>query len=346
MRRALAALVAVLLLLPGPARGNDLLLGLFERYLDALRRQAGIPGLAAAIVGETGILWERGFGFQDIEQAVAAQPDTPWHLDGLTQIVTATLVLRCVEEGRLSLDDRVASVDPRSPEAGATVRQLLAHAPADGPAAFQYRPERLVALAPVVEACTGRPFAAAVGALLDRLAMMDSVPGHDAVDAPDLFERPAIERYAAVLRRLAVPYAVDARNRASRSVYVATRLGPAGGLVSTARDLARFDLALRQGVLLRPETLAIAWRGLADDTGRPLPHGLGWFVQVRNGEPIVWQFGVAANASSSLVITAPRRQVTLILLANSDGLVAPFPLAAGDLSASPFGRLFLGLFAA
>jgi hypothetical protein len=34
----------------------------------------------------------------------------------------------------------------------------------------------------------------------------------------------------------------------------------------------------------------------------------------------------------------------LILLANSDGLVRPFRLASGDLTVSPFGRIFLGFF--
>jgi hypothetical protein len=32
------------------------------------------------------------------------------------------------------------------------------------------------------------------------------------------------------------------------------------------------------------------------------------------------------------------------MLANSNGLVKPFPLAAGDVTASPFGKVFLGLF--
>jgi hypothetical protein len=67
-------------------------------------------------------------------------------------------------------------------------------------------------------------------------------------------------------------------------------------------------------------------------------------VQNYRGETVVWQFGVSANASSSLVVTVLGRGLTLILLANSDGLVKPYPLAAGDLTASPFGRLFLGLF--
>jgi hypothetical protein len=53
---------------------------------------------------------------------------------------------------------------------------------------------------------------------------------------------------------------------------------------------------------------------------------------------------VGDNASSSLLVTVPGRDLTLVLLANSDGLVKGFPLAAGDLAVSPFGKLFLGLF--
>ena len=57
------------------------------------------------------------------------------------------------------------------------------------------------------------------------------------------------------------------------------------------------------------------------------------------------EFGLDENAASSLVITLPARGMTLILMANSDRLVRPLPLAAGDLMVSPFARLFLSLFA-
>jgi hypothetical protein len=63
-----------------------------------------------------------------------------------------------------------------------------------------------------------------------------------------------------------------------------------------------------------------------------------------NGEPVVWQFGVSENGASSLIVSVPSRWVTLILLANSAGLVKPFALNSGDLMASPFGRLFLSSF--
>jgi hypothetical protein len=81
-----------------------------------------------------------------------------------------------------------------------------------------------------------------------------------------------------------------------------------------------------------------------DASGSPLPHAYGWFVQTYNGGRIAWQYGVSDNASSSMIMTLPQRGVTLILLANSSGLARPFDLSAGDVTVSPFARLFLSVF--
>jgi hypothetical protein len=75
-----------------------------------------------------------------------------------------------------------------------------------------------------------------------------------------------------------------------------------------------------------------------------LPTGLGWFVQTYNGETLYWQFGNTPGAYSSLYLKVPSRHLTLILLANSDGLSEPFPLQNGDVTASLFARTFLRLF--
>jgi hypothetical protein len=42
-------------------------------------------------------------------------------------------------------------------------------------------------------------------------------------------------------------------------------------------------------------------------------------------------------------MTLPARGITLILVANSDGLAKPASLAGGDVTVSPFARVFLGL---
>ena len=154
MRRSRVAIVTALLLLARlPLQANDLLYVRFADYLESLRVQAGIPGLAAAIVGPTDILWERGFGFQDLEHALPMRSDTPVHLDGLTQVFTAATLLRCAEEGRLSIDQPIGAFVANTPEPGATIRDLLSHT-SEGGVTFNYRPERLDVLAEPVQECT------------------------------------------------------------------------------------------------------------------------------------------------------------------------------------------------
>ena len=136
--------------------------------------------------------------------------------------------------------------------------------------------------------------------------------------------------YDAVLRQTARPYRVDRSGRASLSQYPATTLDAASGLVSTARDLAAFSIALDTRTLLSDDTLAPRGRRRREPRGPRF--GLGWFVQVYNGQPVVWHFGYAPDASSALFIHLPARHKTLILLANSDGLAAAFSLPNGDLT--------------
>ena len=92
---------------------------------------------------------------------------------------------------------------------------------------------------------------------------------------------------------------------AASTLNSAATLTPSNGLVTTVRDLAKFDIALRDGILVESETLAEAWSTPVGSSGAPLPHGIGWFVQYYNGEKVVWQFGEGDNASSSLMITLP-----------------------------------------
>jgi CubicO group peptidase (beta-lactamase class C family) len=350
-RRSLAALSAALLFFCVPVRAQVIVYEVFGAYLDSLRDQAGIPGLAAAIVDTKGVVWERAYGHQDIGRAIATRTDTPFNADGLTQTFTATIVLRCSEERRLSLDDTLGSFkDVATTEPDATIRQLLTHTSnARDSLTFFLRPERLTPLRPIVRTCARDSYRENMANLLHRLAMFDSVPGPDIVNIkpPDEgIPHPAdVERYVSVLQRRATPYSVDRRARARQSSYPKStaQLTPASGVVTTVRDLAKFDLALKQGILLKNGTLDQAWSAPTAN-GVPLPHGIGWFVHIYNRERVVWQFGMTEDASSSLMIMLPERKLTLLLMANSDGLVKLYSPANGDVTLSPFARLFLNLF--
>jgi len=353
MRRTLLAFIAAALLLTcGRLQADDFVFSRFGDYIEALRVQVGIPGIAVTVAGRTDILWDRGFGYQNVEKAILMRPDTPIQVDGLTQTFTAAYMLRCVEEGRFSLDDQIGAYLADVPEPTATFRQLLSHTSATTTGLqFVYRPERLDALAGVIRRCQGATYRAPLAYMSGQLAMLNSVPGPDVLGVlppPAVPGDPDTERqhYAAVLQRMATPYSVDSQKRATVSTYSATTITPSAGFITTSDDYAQFDLDVRSGRFVLPDTLAEAWRNPVDANGKLLPHGLGWFVQSDNGEKVVWQFGSGGETggSSSMVITLPSRGVTLIMLANSNGLAKGLSLEKGDVTTSPFARVFLSLF--
>ena len=314
---------------------------LFERYLESLREQAGIPGLSALVLQDGKVAWESGLGHADLASRTPATSRTPYPIGGLSQTIGATLVLKkCVDEGVATLNDPVAAWVPGFSEP-ATLAQLLAHVAPSG--AFTYDLTRFAALTPVAEACADMAYPELLAdEIFSRLGLADSVPGTSvsASNAGDLamFGSSNLARYAGVLNRIATPYRVDAQGRATRTERGPTGVNTATGIVTTVGDLAIFDAAA--SVLLRRETLIRAWTPPAPQ----LPAGFGWFVQSYNGEPIIWQFGEIDDAYSALVVKVPNRGLTFIVLANSDALAAPFGRDSWDVTASVFARLFLRVF--
>ncbi len=301
--------------------------------------------MSAAVVQDGEIVWERGFGYQNVAARIRATPDTPYLVGDLSESFTAVLLLQCVEGRRLMLDVPLNTYGLSAFEPGVTLRKVLSHTSTD---AFVYSPERFAQLNAVMEWCAPQPFEKSVAhRLLNRLAMQDSLPGTylaaPGADIPeDLYDPADIERYRRIALRMAVPYRVEGR-RAERTEMLPAHLSAATGLVSTVRDLAKFDAAVDGALLLKQETLDAAWQPAVTRDGTPVPAGLGWFVQSHRAGRVVWQFGLVPGASSSLVLKLPDRHLTFILLANSDGLSASFPLGAGDVTRSLFATLFLRL---
>ena len=325
-------------------------LPVLDSYLEALRQQAGIPGMSAIVLKDGEPVWEKGYGFLNNASRERATPDTPYLVGDMSGMLAAILLLQCVEQRRVGLDDPLSRYGLSSPEPDATLRGLLSHAPPPGAREpFTYSPERYDHLTALMEWCAPQPYRKSVAhRVLNRLAMRDSVPGTDlsdpALTLPDgLFEAEEIQRYRSVLQRMALPYKVTGRTRADRTEIPLVSMSASGGLVSTVRDLARLDKDLDGTVLLQPETLAAAWTPAPDRGGQSTPMGLGWFVQFYRGERVVWHFGHVPNAYSSLILKLPAKGITFILLANSDGLSNPFQLPAGDVTRSPFATVFLKL---
>jgi CubicO group peptidase (beta-lactamase class C family) len=327
------------------------ILPVLEAYLEPLRIQAGIPGMSAAVIKDGVIIWERGYGFQDVNGRIRATPSTPYMLGDPSGALAAVLLLQCVEQRRLELDRPLGSYDIDIPDRSFTLRQLLSHTSPNAEEPFAYNPGRYAQLTAVMEWCAPQPYRKSVAhRILNRLAMRDSVPGTDLRNpqvllAPDQFEPAEIQRYRGILDRMALPYRIDSRGRPERVELPVESMSAIGGLVTTVRDLAKLDGALDNRLLLLDETLAVAWQPVpsSNSTLPQMPTGLGWFVQSYRGHRIVWHFGQIANGYSSLIVKLPDHNLTFVLLANSDRLSSPFQLQTGDVGRSLFASLFLKL---
>jgi CubicO group peptidase (beta-lactamase class C family) len=345
-----AVLAIGALIWPGQGVAQNLPYLVFERYLEPLAQQIGMPGLSAVIVRNNRIEWHRGYGFSNVESRTPADIDTPYAVGGVTQAVTAVLIGVCVDRFQFDIEQPIRLYVPSFPQ-NVSIRHVLAHA---SESRFRYDPAAYTALTTVVERCSQMPYRVATAVeVLNRLRMGASVPGLDlgrpeGDAARQLFSAGEVTIYQRLLERVAIPYRIDRNNRHTRTEYPAYGLDAAGGLVATARDLFNFESALDSGVPLSRSTLNQMWSNAvvfdANNERIQTPTGLGWFVQNASGETLVWTFGHIPDVSSALILKMPRKNLTLILLSNSGGLAEGYNFEQGDVTTSPFVRVFLRLF--
>jgi CubicO group peptidase (beta-lactamase class C family) len=354
-----AALLAALVSSPAAAqeRPMDPDLQAFAAELDSLRRAHGIPGLSVAVVRDGCVVLARGFGVADVERGVAATEDTPYNIASVSKPVSAVVALRLAERGVVDLDrplsayrgwdefcgamldegPRVFFADYACRARPLTLRDLLSMRAngVDAPR-FLYNPISFSwASRPIAESA-GRPFSTLVAEeVLGPAGMTRSARINRNLPLRD-----------DLARDLAPPYHVDSAGAFVRSPPPPPQGdGAAGGVVSTVADLARFDLALDGGRLLSAESMAEMWRPGRTPAGAEMPYGIGWYVQRIDGRRVVWHSGWWERAYSALYLKLPDERLTLILLANSEGLWWGNPLDGAAVEKSSFAAAFLRRFA-
>lgn len=68
---------------------------------------ADFPGLSVGVIYDQNLLFAAGFGCADIEQTIAATPDTIYHIESLTKVFDATMMMQLRDCGKLALTDPV-----------------------------------------------------------------------------------------------------------------------------------------------------------------------------------------------------------------------------------------------
>lgn len=328
----------------------------FEAHLETIRQELKIPGMSAAVVRDQKLVWAKGFGHADLENRGAATPDTPYGLASVTKPIAAVLVMQLVEEGAIDLDASISRYGVALENAGpVTVRHLLTHTSEGTPGtAHHYNGNRYALLGGVIEGATGQSFARLLSdRVLLPLSMRNTALNPIDHWGPEVgwdlgsFARclglaKAYRHYPDVYARLAKPYQLDASYNLIPGMHRLAH-SPAAGLVSSVTDLAAFDIALDQGLLLGDARVA-EMHTPAYSTYRDrqdLMYGLGWYVQEYNGLQLLWHTGRWPPSTSALYLKVPQKQLTFIVLANTDNLTTPFGcIGDGDVSKSALALSF------
>jgi CubicO group peptidase (beta-lactamase class C family) len=150
------------------------------------------------------------------------------------------------------------------------------------------------------------------------------------------------QRFETVSKTLAQPYALDRTFNPTKIAYPRS-FGTSAGLISTVLDMAKYDIAIDQNKFLTKETQQLAFSPTISTKGESLPYGLGWFTQNYRGTKMVWHYGYWTG-NSSFILKVPERNITFIIMANSDNLSRPTDLGSGDALSSPVGVAFLKTF--
>jgi CubicO group peptidase (beta-lactamase class C family) len=320
---------------PQPPQTFDL--KAIDDYVARQVKDRGFVGLSLAVARDGKVVLAKGYGKSSLEAGTVVEPDTLFAVGSVTKQFTCACVLLLAEEGKLSVQDKVAKYYPNLTRArDVTLYDLMTHTsgyPDYYPLDFVDRrlqkpvePDKLIEeyaggkldfepgtrwsysntgytiLGRVVEKVSGEAF----GKFLERRIL-----------------KPLGMRHSAFLpeegdKRLARPYTSFAlgppevaRREAEGWLYAA------GGLYSTASDLAEWDLALVGGKVLKPESyqLMTAPRKLA--SGKMKDYGCGLTIVQREGETVL-RHGGSISGFLAYNAVLPRTKSAVVLLTNGD----------------------------
>lgn len=330
-QRALALMAAMMIWTAGAvtclAQQADLLAARLDALADAFMATDQVPGAIAAVVSGDAVIL-RGYGMADIDTGTLAGPeDVRFEIGSITKLFTWVAVMMLVEEGQLDLRADVSpylqavEVPGRDP---LTLAQLMSHrggfeesyAIFDEAVAALPRAEALAAAAPdqvfprgaipsysnwgaalagqIVEDVSGQSWEAFVQARILEPLGMDDTTVAERLRRPD---QPALSQSYRLQGGLPqVSFRIDIG-----------AFGPAGGMASTAADMARFlqflvgDGALDGVRLLQPATMDRMRTRLFDD--HPQAAGLAHGFQARpfHGTTAFGHGGGINNFLSNLV---------------------------------------------
>ncbi len=307
----------------------------------------GVPSASVAIVKDGQICYLHAYGNGRLDPAIPARPEMRYSVGSISKQFTATAILLLQEQGKLSLDDKVAKFVPNLTRANeVSIRQLLSHTSGyqdywpqdyvmpmmlqpvtanrildlwarkpldfDPGTRWQYSNTNYVIAGVIAEKASGMP-------LLDFLHKnifdplgMTSVTNTDQEKLGDS-DATGYMRYALGPLRLSP--------KEGRGWLFA-----AGELAMTASDLAKWDLSIINQKVLKPSSYKEFETEVRLNNGAGTEYGLGIEVTMESGRRALRHDGEVSGYTSQNTVY-PDDHVAIVVLTNQDAVGAPAQIA-------------------
>jgi len=325
------------------------------------------PGLAVLVRKNGQTTFEQGYGVRELRSKTKIDAQTNFRLASFTKQFTAMAIMLLVHDGKLRYDETLAEIFPDFPAYGRTitVRNLLNHTSglpdyedlmdaaekAKGPI---WTPEKQIQDSEVFEllkkATTGK-FAAGMSWSYSNsgFVMLGVIVSKVSGKSYGDFLR---ERIFAPLKMSHTIVFQKGKNQAANRAFGHSKAGDSlketdqsstsatlgdGGIYSNLEDLAKWDDALRNHVLLSEKEFQPAlvpvklndgsephWPTEANDDnlhpGKPVSYGFGWFLDPYQGRQRMWHTGSTMGFRTVIERFTAGDGLTVIILSNRTDL--------------------------
>ncbi|MEH7379202.1 serine hydrolase domain-containing protein [Bacillus sp. JJ1533] len=309
-----------------------------DEFLQKKVDEEHIPNMAVTVVADGEIVFKKGYGLANIEGQVKVNPETTmFRLGSVSKLFTWTAVMQLVEEGKLDLNTdinqyldfeipaRLAIGPNKNQPKPITLLDLMTHTPGfedysssifrltaeEAPPLDQYvrdyRPERIF---PAGEVLAYSNYSTALaGYIVERVS---GIPYSDYVETyifkplemnNSTFQQPVPKELST---NLAQSYRyIDGEFREGKFEFVP---GPAGGMSSTAADMAKFMQAYLEGGsfngkrILKEDTIQHMLQQQFTHHGQLDGMTLGFMEKTINGQRILHHGGSTALFDTGLYL--------------------------------------------
>ena len=299
------------------------------------------PGVAVLIAQNGEILYQKGFGYANLENQIPITPQTKFRIGSITKQFVASTILKLQEDGLLKVTDHLSKFLPDYPRGDeVTLHHLLTHT--SGIHNYTNRPE----FSSVVETYTeaekmieffkadrfdfdpGEKWSYSNSGYFLLGHIVEKVSGQSLGDYlkhyffdPTGMKNTGVHNSKQTRNNEATGYSYTDGRPEKAINWDMSRAGGAGNLYSTTQDLYRWNEAVYNGKLLSPDALKLAFTPVRINDGSQGnalggQYGYGWMLTKKRGLKEIGHSGGLPGWSAYLT-RYPEQNLTITILANA-----------------------------